>query len=295
VTEPLVNIDRMFATWTDPTGVTWPLSDIGPDRGWFTTREVGGWGAVPFEYTLDPLPRGGQEVRFIRSDAARLTWPLYIYGDTHTEFLENYRAIRRAIMMTAHRGAAGTLRVARPDGTAREIDAFYEDGFRGDPGQNWMFASPVITFLCPDGYWRDTTPLSLTREYAPGSSFLDPFPTISSGQVLGATTMDNPGDTMAWPFWTITGPTSGLTATNLTTGYSFTLSESLSDGQQILITTQRPSVRGPGDTNLVGSLNWPDAYLWGLMPGLNDVEFSVAGSGAGTSIEFLFYPRYEGA
>jgi hypothetical protein len=99
----------------------------------------------------------------------------------------------------------------------------------------------------------------------------------------------------AWPEWTITGPASEIVATNHTYGQSFTLTYDLDAGETLTITTQRPTVRGPAGENLAGSLNWPEAYLWALAPGLNDIEFEVTGANTGTSISLAYHPRYEGA
>lgn len=290
------SVGTMFATWVAPDGTEWPLTDTAPDRGYFTTREIGGWGTVPVEYTLDPMPRGGESVRYVKVSSARLVWPLNIYGDTHQEFLDRYRAVKRAFTQTALRGQAGTMIVYRPDGSARQISGFYEDGFRGEPGENWLFANPVITLLCPDSFWQDVDTITVTRSYAAGgASFLNPFPTISSSQVLGSTTVNNPGDVQAWPSWVINGPMTALTAVNNTTSQAFTLTYTLLAGETITMTTDRPTVRGPAGQNLVGSLNWPAAYLWGLATGDNDIDFSVGGASAGTAIQMSFNPRYDGA
>jgi hypothetical protein len=289
-------VGTMYATFTDPEGVVWELTSTVPESGWFTTFGIAGWGARPYEFTTDPLPRGGESVRFIRAQAARFTWPLHVWGETHVEFVQRYREVRRAIMMTVHRRTPGVLRVARPDGTAREIEVYYEDGFGGEPGEHWLYANPVLTLYAPDGYWRDTTATHIENAYVGVvTPYLDPFPTVSSAQVLGETTLDNPGEVDAWPEWTITGPMTSLHATNTTTGHEFTLTYTLTAGQQITITTLRPTVRGPADVNLIGSLDWPASYLWPLAPGTNEVEFDVAGAGSGSKIELDFYPRYEGA
>jgi hypothetical protein len=300
MTEPLVLPTPSFpgtirATWTDPRGTQWQLSDDGEDSSWFTTFGISGWGARPYEIVVDPLPRGGDTVRFIRANSARITWPLYISGATNVEFRDNYRALKRAFVSTAHLQQPGQLSVAYADGTARQIDCFYEDGFGGEPGENWVFAKPVLTLFAPDGYWRDVMPVTLVRTAVTGNPFFDPFPTISSSQVLGASTLTNAGDVEAWPTWTVTGPMTELTAENLTTGFAFTLTTTLLVDEQLTITTGQPSVIGPTGTNLVGSLNWPDAYLWPLVAGDNEVQFTVGGSGDGTKIEMTFYPRYEGA
>ncbi len=297
MTDPLDGeAGTMTAVFTAPDGTDWYLTDTTPERGYFTRFGVAGWGATTYEFSSDPVPRGGESVRFIRALPGRITWPLHIWGETHLAFIEKYREIKRALMMTVHRRAPGILTVYRPDGSGRQIECYYEDGFGGQgDNEDWLFANPVITFYCPDGYWRDIAPTSLIRQYSPGVNFLNPFPSISSGQVLGDTTLLNDGEVDAWPEWTITGPMSSLTATNNSTGQSFVLTYSLAGGDQVTITTLRPSVRGPAQENLVNSINWPDAYLWPLVPGENDVEFTVGGSGSGTKIELNFYARYEGA
>jgi hypothetical protein len=289
------DVGTINATWTDPTGVVWPLSDISPDRGFFTTNAIAGWGAQPYEIVTDPMSRGGESVRFIRPQPARLTWPLHIWGDTHQQFVDRYRALRKAFLMTVHKRQPGTLTVARPDGSARAIDAFYQEGWTGEAGQNWLSASPVVTLFCPDGAWRDVQQTVVTRVAGNPSSFFTNFPAISVSQVLGATVVTNPGDVTAWPTWAITGPCTAVTATNATTGQTFTLTATLTAGQVATITTDRPTVRGPSGENLVGGLNWPAAFLWGLDPGDNSVTFTVAGATSDTQIQLSFYPRYEGS
>jgi hypothetical protein len=278
----------MQATWIDPTGVQWPLTDTADSRGYFTRTDISGWGARPYEFVTDPIATGGESVRFIRSNSARITWPLYIRGDTHLEFLTRWRDLRT--------GTPGTLRVSRSDGTAREIDCFLEDGFQGQGGENWLWANAVLTLYAPDGAWRDSTVIHVPRTYTPGADFLNPFPTISSAQVLGRVPIDNQGELTAWPSWLITGPATVITATNYTTSQSWVLTTTLAAGETATVNTlPRPTARGPVGQNLVSSFNWPDAYLWPLLAGVNDVEFVVAGASTGTAIEMVYQARYEGA
>jgi hypothetical protein len=285
----------MRATYTDPLGTVWDLSDTSDSRGYFTTQQVGGWGAPVFEIVTDAKPRGGETIRFIRPEPARITWPLHIWGDTHIQFVQRYRDIRRAFLLTAHMNQPGLLRVARPDGSAREAEVWYEEGFKGESGENWVSANPVLTLFVPDGAWRDVNPVVITRNQGSPSDFFSNFPAVSSSQVLGDTTIFNPGDMAAWPVWTITGPCTTLTATNATTGQTFTLTATLTSGQTATITTDRPTVRGPAGENLVGQLNWPTAYLWGLAPRDNAITFVVSGGGPASQIQLAFTPRYEGA
>ncbi len=288
--------DTMVATFIDPRGVEWPLTYTGDDLGWFTTEEISGWGARPVEYTLDPLPSGGDDVRSIREQSARLVWPIHIWGADHLEFRQRYREIRKAIMSTVHLQTPGVLRVALVDGSTREIEVYYEDGFGQERGEHVIFANPAITFLAPRGYWRAAEEIEVWREYSAASqSFLNPFPSVSSGQVLGVTTIDNVGDVDAFPVWTVRGPMFSLTATNHTTGQEFVVNYTLaSNAEEITITTERPTIRGPAGQNITDALNWPDAYLWHLLPGANDVEFVAGGPGAGTKVTLAYTPRFDG-
>lgn len=289
------DVGTMRATWTDPDGQVWQLTDISPELGWFTRPGPGGWGANPIELVTDPIAAGGEQVRYIRVQPRTITWPLHIWGETHQQFVERYRQVLRAFTSTTHRQAPGILTISRPDGTNRMIYAYYKEGFDGEVGENWLSANPVINLWCPDGYWTDTTDTTISRSQPVASNFFSPFITVGSSQVLGDTTIVNPGEISAWPRWTVTGPMTKLTATNITLGQRFALTYSLSAGQQVQITTQRPMVRGPGDINLAGSLDWPSAVLWPLLPGANQVNFSIDGAGTNSRIDMGFRARYEGA
>jgi hypothetical protein len=291
----VVDVGNMTATWTDPAGTVWPLTDTSLEVGFFTISGPAGWHATTYEIVTDPVPRGGESVRFIRAQPARIVWPIYVGGDTHLEWLQRHRQIRKAFISTLHTGVAGTLQVTRPDGTGRKISCYYESGFEGQAGEGRLFSKDAITLYCPDGYWSDLSVLSTTRSYVPGVDFLNPYPRVSNSLTLGETTLTNPGDVSAWPFWTITGPMTAMTGTNTTTGQEFTLTYPLNAGEQITINTLQPTVRGPIGQNLTYALDWPAAYLWPLLPGDNDVIFNVSGGVSGTSITLAYRPRYEGA
>lgn len=293
-----VGSDRAQASWIDPTGAEWPLTDAG--IGWFTLNDVSGLGAAPITVTSDPDPLGGVNIRAVQPQPRTITWPLHIYGADHPEFLARWRRLAAAFTVTRRLGP-GTLVIAQPDGTTREIRAIYEDGFTGSAGHGYLEDDIVLSLYCPDGYWRDREPTLITREYAAGTSFLDPYPTVSSSQVLGDTIVVNPGDVEAWPDWTITGPATLITATNQLTGESWQLNPNAAGighgpllvGETITITTRPPTVRGPAGETWTGALNWPGATLWALQPGANPVTFAVDGAGAGTGIALSFHARYE--
>ncbi|MFG2165512.1 phage tail family protein [Micromonospora chersina] len=288
-----VDPGRPEAVWIAPDGTQWQLTSDAELH--FTLDAVTGWGAAPINIVADPHPRGGTRVRHIQPQARTITWPLRVRADTHTELVHGWRDLARAFTQTRRLGP-GRLRVMRPDGDAREIPAYYQAGFDGEPGQGHTYDTAVLSLYCEDPYWRAVAPMSTPYGYGGTPvSYLSPYLTVSPSSVLGVTTANNPGDVEAWPQWVIVGPATGVVATNHTTGEAFTLTATLTAGQTATITTDPPTVRGPAGQNWTGNLNWPGARLWGLQPGLNDVEFSVAGAAAGTSITLSYVPRYETA
>jgi hypothetical protein len=295
---PAIDLEALAAAWTAPDGTVWPLTSR--SLGWWTGADAVYAGAAPVNLAADPNPRYGARVRHVQPQPRVITWPLRVQGATHTEFIARWRQLAHAFTQTRRLGA-GTLALAQPDGSARQIRAWYHSGFDQVPRAGWSYDTAILSLYCEDPYWSDTTPTVVTRTYqAAGASFISPsFPKMSSSQTLGATVANNPGDVEAWPVWTITGPASAITATNNTTGEAFTLTPvggAMTGGQVATITTDPPSIIGTdGVTSWVGGLNWPSAVLWALQPGDNNITFTVTGSAAGTKIVLTFYPRYETA
>ncbi|TDC02276.1 hypothetical protein E1091_01110 [Micromonospora fluostatini] len=296
---PPFQVGTMRAVWLDPLGQRFELSGPHELHGWLTTRDIAGWGAGPRTYVTDPQATGGVSVRFIRTEPRRITWPLHVYGDTHEEFLGRWRRLMSAFLLTAQVGRPGILRIARPSGEEREIEAFYEEGFEGNAGENWVSANPVLTLFCPDGFWRAPEPVEVPWGYRaePGGPFLHPFITVSSGRSLGSAEVLNPGDVDAWPVWEIAGPASLITITNNTLGLSFGITYPLGAGGVVTVDTtpSRPRVRGPAGQNLFGALNWPAVELWPLARGLNDLTISISGAGDTTGVRMTYRPRFEAA
>ncbi|MET9729682.1 phage tail protein [Streptomyces sp. NPDC006458] len=305
----LPEIGYATATYTDPSGQVWPLTDR--DGGWFTLADgVSGLGAASYELTSDKHPRGGARLRHAQPQPRTIIWPLFVHGSDHVDFLARWRALATAFTRTLRRGPDGVrmpgiLEIARPDGGRRQIEVYYQEGFDGQSKRGYYrdADSAVITLWCEDPYWVDPTPVTVTREASTPSDFLDPFPSVSSSQVLGETVVHNPGDVDVWPSWVITGPASLIEAAHAGTGEAFTLDPDataiehgpLLAGQQVTISTDPPQVRYQDGSNWIGSLDWPGATLWGLAPGDNPVEFALTGAGPGSSVQLTFNPRYETA
>lgn len=300
----LPEIGFASATWYAPDGTAWPLTDNSTERGYFSLANgVSGLDAAPVEFTTDDHPRGGAQVRHIQPEPRTIIWPLHVYGATHMEFITRWRALLRSFTDTKRLGP-GWLEISRPDGSRRRIQAYYQSGFdgQGQQGTGIISDSAVITLFCEDPYWIDPVPTTIRREHAGASEdFFVPFPSIVSSQVLGATVAHNPGDEIAWPEWTITGPAAGITATNDDTDEEFSVDPNavghgnLLAGEQVTITTNPPTVRFENGDNWIATLDWPTASLWGVQPGDNAVTFTLASAAAGSAVELSFNARYESA
>lgn len=299
---PAAPSDELQLSWTAPNGTVWQLTS--PLLGWHVLNAVSGWGAAPVALATDPYPRGGAKVRHVQPQPRLITLPLRVTGTDEADFRANWRALVGAFTQTRRLGP-GILTVIRPDGTSRLIYAYYQDGFAGTQGEGWLYDTAVLTLYCEDPYWRDVTPTVIRREQTAADSvdYLNPYPSVSSSQTLGVTTAHNPGEVEAWPTWTITGPSSGVSATNNTTDESFNVDPNatgiahgnLLAGEVVTITTDPPAIRGPDGSVWTAALNFPSAVLWGLQPGDNDVAFTLTGSSVGSSVELSFVPRHETA
>lgn len=288
------------ATWIAPDGTEWPLSDTA--AAWFTTKGVKGLGAAPVAFTADEVARGGTVMRHVQPGARLITWPLFIEGIDHAAFLANWRGLARAFASTRRLGP-GRLVIARPDGTRRQIRAYYQDGFdegASDAGARWQTCA--ITLYCPDPFWTDVDPTVITRYHATGGAdYLTPYPSVRSSQLLGGSAINNPGDVEVWPQFRITGPATSINAVHTDLGASWALDPvayrgtALQAAETITISTDPPSVRGPDGSGWSGALNWPAANLWPLNPDNNNITLTIAGEDVGTSVQMSFLARYETA
>lgn len=267
--------------WWAPDGTLLDLNPPGAD--WWSLKGNAGLGAPPLDLITTDNPGGGVIVEASRPRERTILWPIRMRSDTHLGLLEVWRTVTHLITQTADLGRPGELRIRRPDGSERRIEAWYQSGLEGDPEDGaWLQVTAVINFLCPDPYWRDTRQMIAEfRDEAADLDYLAPYPSVSSGRVIGAAKLTNVGQRATWPTWTIRGPMTALTATNLTRGQSFTLTHTLTAGQTVTISSRPIKVRGPGDTNLINALGLVSGggKPWRLDPlTTSDVMLSVAGS-----------------
>ncbi|MYR36374.1 phage tail family protein [Streptomyces sp. SID4944] len=280
-------------SFTDPGGVTTLLTDW--ERGWVVQPGIKGLDMPAYVMATDESPGiDGYEVRQVRAQGKAISIPLAFWAnDSRSAYLNRRRTFIRAL--NPKRGQ-GTLTLTQPDGATRSIGVRYQDGMEGDEsldaaGRRWCIG--VITFAAPTPYWAGGE-VTHAWKTDPGGDFFPFLPlVVGDSQVLGLVTVDNDGDDDAYPVWTITGPATSVTLTNVTTGQTLVLSHTITGTDTIVIDTRerRQTALLNGVTNL-----WPDlsdvSSLWPLETGTNELTLTVAGSTADTEVRMTYQPRY---
>lgn len=284
-------------TYVDPDGQSWPLSDR--DSGVVATACAGISGPQP-SLTATNLPSGGAVPQFYRTATRPIVMGVFVEGSTQAEFLARMDAWAWAIW-TERNGepAPGTLIVARPDGTSRQIPVLCTDG--GDQsdddasksGLTW--STFALTWQALDPLWEDASPTVLQFGVYSASG-VPPMPPVQLAPptLLGQTEVVNTGNAESYPVWTITGP-GQPTITNTTTGRSFGLDVSLSAGETVTVDTRptkQSAVDGDGDDRWSDLVKSSPRDLWPLVPGLNELNLSLVGSGSGSQVVLSYTRRW---
>ena len=287
-------INEMPQVWfTDPAGATTKFNDWA--NGWVLQPGAKGLDMPAYNFTQDESPGiDGYAIRQVRAGGKEIALPVAFWADdSRTAYLTRRRTLIRSL--NPKRGD-GTLTVTQADGTARTISARYSAGLEGDEsldaaGARWCMG--VLTFACPSPFWLGAEATTEWRSSVAGMFF--PFLplVVGNSQVLGSVTVDNDGDDDAFPVWTVTGPATAVSLTNVTTGEVLVLTRTISVGDTIVIDTrerQQTAVLN-GVTNLWGDLS-DASTMWALEPGINDLTLTVSGSTSNTRVRMTYQPRY---
>lgn len=284
-------------TYVDPDGLAWRLSDR--DGGVVATACAGIAGPQP-SLTSTGLPSGGSVAQFYRATSRPIVIGVFVEAATQNDFLALMDRWSRALWNERlGEPAPGTLVVARPDGTSRQIPVICTDGAdqsdddRSKSGLTW--STFALTFQALDPLWSDADPTDLLFAVYSAAG-VPPMPPIELAPptLLGQTTVYNTGDADSYPVWTITGP-GQPTLANETTGRSFGLDVSLGSGEVVTVDT-RPTMQSAVDGTSAD--RWSDLVkssprdLWPLVPGRNDLNLDLTGSGVGSKVVLSFTRRW---
>jgi hypothetical protein len=280
-------------SFTDPAGLTTVFSDW--ENGWVLQPGAKGLDMPQWAFTQDESPGiDGYAVRQVRAQGKEVALPIAFWADdSRVAYLARRRGLIRSL--NPKRGE-GVLTVTQADGTSRTIGARYSAGLEGDEsldasGARWCIN--VLTFACPSPFWLGTEVVTEWRAAITGTFFpLLPL-AVGNSQVLGAVTIDNDGDDDAYPIWTITGPATSISLTNVTTGDVLVLTRTITVGDTIVIDTRERQQTAllNGATNLWGDIS-DTSTLWALEPGSNDLTLTVTGSTSNTRVRMTYQPRY---
>lgn len=139
----------------------------------------------------------------------------------------------------------------------------------------------LIEAVAPDSrfYSQELISLDIAQTSIRGGATI-PFPTIPLAIPQSDLTdeelnsiITNEGSESTDPIFTITGPGTGFTVTNATTGEEFTLTSTLLDGDYITIDVKNGTVIKNGTTNVYDEF---DGDFITIEPGDNEFEFIVA-------------------
>lgn len=282
--------------WTGADGSTIDLTD---ESAGFSALANGtrGLRSVTYAFTTEQFAgMDGDFVQSVRAEANKPTLGLLLQARNEGEFRARARALIRSMRP---KSGPGTLTHVDDDGKRRELTCFVTNGLEGDeavettlPGAWWKMA---LQFYAPDPWWYGD-PVDLGYVMGPPPNWFPLFPLrFFRDQLGGSTPIENTGDEDAYPTWTVTGPGSGLTLTNESTGRSISLSTVLLAGQSLTIDTRpfyQSVIRNDG-VNLFGDLA-SDPALWALAPGTNLVTVSLSGATQASRVAATYRPRYPG-
>lgn len=260
----------------------------------FNVRER--W-APPAEFIAERVPgQAGARLREVIDDVHDFALPFWVDGADEEDLRTQLRSLVAA--MHARRGN-GRIRVIAPGGDSREITCRVVSGLGlsevlgSEAGINCQLVD--ATFRAHDPYWYAATDTALVFTRGEPTPFFPIFPIVlSAADVFVDEDIDNGGDLETWPVWTIGGPATDITATNITTGKRWVLLEAVQLGQSVTIDTRpgaKTVTRVDDEVSLFASLT-PLSELWPLERGVNQVQLAMSGTTDDSSLRLAYRPRY---
>lgn len=297
-----------FVYWIAPDGTQYPLFS--------GARTLLAWdnvGMPDINLIRDKGPfQNGSTVRDIRYNERSITIELYERGRCREDWYCNEANLIDALRHNRANGIKpGRLLFVLPDNTEREIEAYLQEGPKG----NWNGRGPQlysdlsesITFFCDKTpFFRNPEPITFYAGVAVNDScfpFCLPF-------CLGEGVIDETFNIYYCGTWNgdqatiiITGPVDAPTITNQTTGQQIKFNYSVAAGETITISLDPDiaTVTNNFGDNLIGAVeNVSDLTTFFLTTkgelspsGLNVLNLSGANGVAGqSSITFTYYVRH---
>jgi phage-related protein len=194
-------------------------------------------------------------------------------------------------------GTGCTIRASYSNGDSWSIVGHYTKGaesITGDSGST-TFQRWLLVFQCPQPFWvRDQALTYSVATTATGRGFFNPNDMVNmkvaASQVLGAVSVQNPGDVASPPTFVITGPVTSATFSLGSLG--FTYNASITAGSTVTIDTIAGTVVDGSGANLYANLSTAPKFFQ-IPAGISTVNISAAGSTSATLVQMTFQPRKE--
>lgn len=279
--------ERLY--WIPAGGTAIDLTDL---EHLFALRSRQGFWSAEYELQEATIPQQpGAYVKATKTAVRTVDVPVVIKDSTEAGLRTRIRDLASAL--NANKGV-GTLRAVDTAGVERDLYCRYMSGL-GAGTERPGSLETVLTFRASDPYWYSHTAIEVTVSTGATTAVWFPiFPLLlNNSAIYGTATVVNPGDEIAWPIWTITGPGSDPELENITTGKILTLDVTLVAGEEIEIDT-RPgykTITKSDGTNLMGLMS-DASSLWSLAIGSNTLAFNFGGADAASNIQGQFNARY---
>lgn len=285
VIPPAASLGRYIFTLQRADGTSIELAD---GAGYKVQAGVQGLDDPTLDF-LEHTPAGwdGSIVDSILAEAREVFLPIQMLAQD----LMTLRALKQALTsyLNPRRGPV-TLKVTLPDASSRLIDGYYRPVPGTMDADNWWVSGQNVGIVirCPQPFWRseiDWKVAWVQQDDRPSILPILPLGPADS-DALGAT---NPvtiaGDVETYPVWSITGPLTACTITDVGTGRTFTLTASISDGETWIVDTRRgrQGVFDNTGARSRASLN-AGADLFPLQPGVSQVQTTVVGASDGAQV-----------
>lgn len=256
-----------------------------------------GFGVPPQVLTMLEGAGDGATVRNVRAGARDLDLPIGIFGENRGDILEKQRRLRAALRWDPASGEPpAQLRFRLFGGEVFEIGVHYVAGAEtqiGETGTDY-YCRWLLTLRCPDPYWVALDEISFRLRSGSGGRGLLPRLAnlrVSSSQVLGSVTVNNPGDVPAPIKWIVTGPGGPFSAVS-SLGETLTFDTTLGSGEVITIDGETALVTDQTGENRYGELG--DApKLFSAQPGISTIDVLLPSATADSRVVGLFRPRRE--
>lgn len=281
-------------SWIDASGTEWPLN--GETYYLAMIGDTGITGMPPYVMTESKTPLAdGAVLRYTLADVRPVDVPLLTKAASYSELFTAFRALSGALNPKA---GPGILRSTAPDDTVRDLNCTYASGYEHDWSQGFADHMPaVLVFRAHDPFYYDTDATQVGPFFASAAPAFFPIMPIhlGSSSVLTGFSIDNDGDTDAFPVWTIHGAGSAITLTNNTTGKALALTGNggltLGSSDVLTIDTQARTVLLNGVTSEYSKLSFASS-LWTLAQGFNSIGVSMTGTNGSSFIQCQYKRRW---